>query len=135
MAGSSASARRDVVQCVDKERGMSDLWRVTYMGEGVKPTPVGAFAKYVTAFTTEDFARSVAGDADWVVADPAGNEVGSRSAPKAEKKAEEKKAEDKKPEPKAEKADDKKADDKKPEKADDKKADKKPEAAEKAEKK
>ncbi|MEZ0227016.1 MAG: hypothetical protein ACAI25_00200 [Planctomycetota bacterium] len=99
---------------------MSDLWRVTYMGEGVKPTEVGAFAKYVTAYTTEDFAKSVAGDADWVVADPTGNELGSKPAPKAEKKAEEKKPEAK--------ADDKKAD-KKPE------GDKKPEAAEKAEKK
>lgn len=97
---------------------MTDLWRVTYMGEGVKPTEVGAFAKYVTAYTSEDFARSVAGQDGWVVADPTGNELGSKPA-KAEKKPEEKKPEDKKPEAKAE---DKKPEEKKPEaKAEEKK--------------
>ena len=45
---------------------MADLWRVTYMGDGVKPTAVGAFAKHVTAFTSEEFARSVAGEEGWL---------------------------------------------------------------------
>ena len=118
---------------------MADLWRVTYMGDGVKPTEMGAFAKYTTAFVSEEFARSVAGQGDWIVADPSGSELGSRPAPKAEpkpepKKAEEKKhaekAEDKKPAEKAEdkkpaeKAEDKKHDDKKAEKPEEKKAEK-----------
>ena len=111
---------------------MADLWRVTYMGEGVKSTTKGAFAKYTTAFTDEEFAKSVAGDGDWIVADPSGRELGSKPAraePKPEKKAEEKPAEkaEKEDKKKAEKADDKKAekaDDKKAEKAEDKKAEK-----------
>ena len=37
---------------------MSDLYRVTYVGEGVRSTAVGAFAKHVTAYVEEDFARS-----------------------------------------------------------------------------
>jgi hypothetical protein len=101
---------------------VNDLWRVTYMGEGVKPTPFGAFSRYVTAYVDEAFAKSLAGDEDWIVADPAGATTG---APKAEKPAEEKKPEPKKAE--------KKADEKKAEKQDEKKADeKKPEKAEKA---
>ena len=59
---------------------MADLWRVTYMGEGVKPTSVGAFARHVTAYVAEDFARSVAGQQDWVVADPSGIEIGSKKS-------------------------------------------------------
>ncbi len=78
---------------------MSDSsWRVTYMGDGVQPTSVGAFAKYTTAYVDEAFAKSVAGQEGWIVADPAGKESGSAPAPKQEKKAE-----------KSEKADDKKA--------------------------
>src|SRR5581483_6584020 len=38
-----------VTRCGSIERregsDMADLWRVTYMGEGVKPTEVGAFAR------------------------------------------------------------------------------------------
>jgi len=103
---------------------MADGWRVTYMGEGVKPTAVGAFAKYVTAYVDEDFAKSLAGQQDWVVADPSGNELGSKPQPKKaeEKKPEEKKAEEKKPE---------KAEEKKPEKAPEPKPEKAPEKAEK----
>jgi len=107
---------------------MAGLWRVTYMGDGVKNISAGAFAKYTTAFVEEDVARSLVGQQDWLIADPNGAEVGSKPAkaePKPEpKKAEEKKAEDKK----AEKAEDKKAEDKKAEKAEDKK----PEKAEKS---
>lgn len=90
---------------------MADLWRVTYMGEGVKPTEYGAFAKYVTAFVAEDFARPLAGEPDWIVADPSGNELGSRPQPKKAEKPEEKKPEkikterrEKPPEKAAEKA-------------------------------
>ena len=50
-------------------------WRVTYMGDGVRSTEVGAFGKYTTAFVEEAFARSVAGDPDWLVSDPAGNRI------------------------------------------------------------
>ncbi len=96
---------------------MADLWRVTYMGEGVKPTAVGAFARHVTAYVAEDFARSVAGQQDWVVADPSGNEVGSKKKTPEPAKAAERppepsrgpgaeppnKAGEKPPEPKAEK--------------------------------
>jgi hypothetical protein len=110
---------------------MADLWRVTYMGDGVLPTAVGAFAKHVTAYVEEDFARSLAGQHDWVVADPSGNEVGARKKPAEPPKAPEKPAE--KPEAKAEKAE--KAE--KPEKAEKYEKTEKVEkpAAEKAEKK
>jgi hypothetical protein len=102
---------------------MADLWRVTYMGDGVKPTAVGAFAKNVTAYTSEDFALSLAGQEGWIVADPNGHEVGARP-PKIETKKHEK------PEPKAE---EKKPAEKHEPKAEEKKPAEKP--AEKAEKK
>jgi hypothetical protein len=105
---------------------MAGLWRVTYMGDGVKNISAGAFAKYTTAFVEEDVAKSLAGQQDWLIADPSGAEVGSKPA-KVEPKPEPKKAEEKKPE----KAEEKKPEDKKPEKAEDKKAEK-PEKAEKS---
>src|SRR5262249_41135948 len=71
-------------------------WRVTYMGDGVKPTALGAFAKHVTAFTTEEQARSFAGEEGFIVADPSGAEIGSKPAAKAAPKHEEPKHEDKK---------------------------------------
>ena len=104
---------------------MADLWRVTYMGEGVKPTEVGAFAKHVTAYTSEDFARSVAGEDGWIVADPSGNDVGSKKPEKKHEPKQEPKTEDKKHDPKAEKAEDKKHPEKHAEKPAEKAAEKK----------
>ena len=87
---------------------MADLWRVTYMGDDVKPTEVGAFSRYVTAFVDEKFARSLAGQPNWVIVGPGGKEPAEAPAParKADKAPEPKhdKA-DKAPEPKHDKAD------------------------------
>ena len=76
---------------------MADLWRVTYMGDDVKPTEVGAFSRYVTAFVDEKFARSLAGQPNWVIVGPGGKEPAEAPAPA--RKA------DKAPEPKHDKAD------------------------------
>jgi hypothetical protein len=101
------------------------------MGEGVKPTAVGAFAKYTTAFVEENLAKDFATQQGFVVADPTGKEHGNGGGAPAAKAPEPKKAEEAEPsdkkDEKAEKKDDKggKKDEKKSDKKDEKAAEKK----------
>jgi hypothetical protein len=57
-----------------------DLWRITWLGDGVRSNEAGTFGKWTTAFVKESIARKVMGEEGWQVVDPSGKEHGPGSA-------------------------------------------------------
>ena len=57
-----------------------DLWRITWLGDGVRSNEAGTFGKWTTAFVKEPIARKVIGEEGWQVVDPSGKEHGAGSA-------------------------------------------------------
>jgi hypothetical protein len=57
-----------------------DLWRITWLGDGVRSNEAGTFGKWTTAFVKEPIARKLIGEEGWQVVDPSGKEHGSGSA-------------------------------------------------------